>query len=186
MTDETKGSVTPAMEVFREAAAEIRRLTALVATEKERADRAERESGRLVADLMGCRDGALVRDMRAQLNDWGDLLIAVTCAPLADEFGKTMHVPALWPNNWHQACASVAFIVKRILERAQAAEAALLSERELVKELREALTGMLDHYVSLVNSGDAGNWDAEIEPQVITARTALARSSSTSGTAKHE
>lgn len=40
--------------------------------------------------------------------------------------------------------------------------------------LREALTALLNHYTSLVNSGDAGNWDPESEPVVIDARTALA------------
>lgn len=42
-----------------------------------------------------------------------------------------------------------------------------------VQRLRDALTALLDHYVSLVASGDAGKWDAEQEPQVIAARRAL-------------
>ena len=37
----------------------------------------------------------------------------------------------------------------------------------------EALRGILNHYVRLVESGDAGNWDAEKEPEVIAAREAL-------------
>ena len=37
----------------------------------------------------------------------------------------------------------------------------------------KALTGMLERYVSLVNSGDAGHWDCETEPEVIAARAAL-------------
>jgi len=39
--------------------------------------------------------------------------------------------------------------------------------------VRGALEGLLKHYVALVESGDAGNWDAETEPQVIAARRAL-------------
>lgn len=39
--------------------------------------------------------------------------------------------------------------------------------------LVKALEGLLDHYVQLVNSGDAGNWDPEKEPVVIAARHAL-------------
>jgi len=39
--------------------------------------------------------------------------------------------------------------------------------------LVEALQGMLDRYTGLVNSGDAGNWNPEDEPDVIKARAAL-------------
>lgn len=39
----------------------------------------------------------------------------------------------------------------------------------LIKALRE----LLDHYVGLVNSGDAGNWDPEKEGEVAQARAAL-------------
>lgn len=41
-------------------------------------------------------------------------------------------------------------------------------------ELLAALEGMLDRYVSLANSGDAGNWDCEEEDEVIAARQAIA------------
>jgi hypothetical protein len=40
--------------------------------------------------------------------------------------------------------------------------------------LRRALVGLLDRYVGLVESGDAGFWDAEKEQCVINARDALA------------
>lgn len=40
--------------------------------------------------------------------------------------------------------------------------------------LRDALTALLDRYVSLVNCGDCGNWNPETEDQVIAARAALA------------
>jgi hypothetical protein len=42
-------------------------------------------------------------------------------------------------------------------------------------ELLEALKDLLDHYTSLVNSGDAGNWDAETEGEVIATRAAIAK-----------
>jgi len=38
----------------------------------------------------------------------------------------------------------------------------------------EALKNLLDQYVSLVNSGDAGSWDPETEAVVVAARKALA------------
>ena len=41
------------------------------------------------------------------------------------------------------------------------------------KALRLALDALLQRYVALVNSGDAGNWDCEAEPVVIAARAAL-------------
>ena len=41
-------------------------------------------------------------------------------------------------------------------------------------QLKDALIDMLDHYVGLVNSGDAGNWNPETETKVIAARAAIA------------
>lgn len=40
-------------------------------------------------------------------------------------------------------------------------------------DLLEALQMFLSEYVSLVNSGDAGFWDAETEPKVKAARAAI-------------
>lgn len=40
-------------------------------------------------------------------------------------------------------------------------------------ELYKALEAMLHRYVRLVESGDAGNWNAEEDPEVIAARAAL-------------
>ena len=45
---------------------------------------------------------------------------------------------------------------------------------DLVQKLVGALEGMLNRYVELVESGDAGKWDAEAEPDVIAARAILA------------
>lgn len=42
-------------------------------------------------------------------------------------------------------------------------------------ELLEALETFVSEYVALVESGDAGNWDAETEPKVIAARAAIAK-----------
>ena len=44
---------------------------------------------------------------------------------------------------------------------------------DLVQKLVGALECMLNRYVELVESGDAGKWDAEAEPDVIAARAAL-------------
>lgn len=41
------------------------------------------------------------------------------------------------------------------------------------ERLSKALMALLKHYTVLVNSGDAGNWDAEKEDVVIMARKAL-------------
>lgn len=40
-------------------------------------------------------------------------------------------------------------------------------------QLFEALKMMTAHYCNLVNSGDAGNWDPDAEPEVQIARTAI-------------
>ena len=42
-------------------------------------------------------------------------------------------------------------------------------------DLEEALQAMLDRYLRLVNSGDAGDWDPEDEYCVIAARAALSK-----------
>lgn len=44
-----------------------------------------------------------------------------------------------------------------------------------VPDMYEALRGLLDRYVGLVNSGDAGFWDPEKERPVSMARAALAK-----------
>lgn len=42
-------------------------------------------------------------------------------------------------------------------------------------DLLAAIKALLAHYVQLVESGDAGNWNAEHEPKVIAARDAIAK-----------
>lgn len=44
---------------------------------------------------------------------------------------------------------------------------------EEVKKLRRILRNLLEHYVGLVKSGDAGKWDPESEPSVRAARAVL-------------
>jgi len=58
-------------------------------------------------------------------------------------------------------------------KRALVAEAERTVAEVKLKAAWSALSGMLSHYVNLVNSGDAGFWDAEAEPHVIAARRAL-------------
>jgi len=43
------------------------------------------------------------------------------------------------------------------------------------KEVHRALEDLLEHYLSLANSGDAGFWNPEEEEQVINARKALVK-----------
>lgn len=42
-------------------------------------------------------------------------------------------------------------------------------------ELLDALVAIMDKYVGLVESGDAGNWDAEKENEVIASRAAISK-----------
>lgn len=63
----------------------------------------------------------------------------------------------------------------RNLYHMQEASAAIAKDNS---RLREALSTFLIEYVALVDSGDAGFWDAEKEPKVIAARAALAKDKS--------
>jgi hypothetical protein len=47
----------------------------------------------------------------------------------------------------------------------------VLAERDA---LLHALQGLTEHYTALVACGDCGNWDAEVESEVIAARAAIA------------
>lgn len=51
-----------------------------------------------------------------------------------------------------------------------------LSEAALSRRLADAARALLNRHVSLVNSGDAGNWDPEEEKEVIALRSVLAES----------
>lgn len=51
--------------------------------------------------------------------------------------------------------------------------AAIAYQDSQPSELKAAAQALLDHYVSLVRSGDAGNWDPETEEPVIRLRKAL-------------
>lgn len=43
------------------------------------------------------------------------------------------------------------------------------------EEMLEALRGLLNHYVQLVNCGDCGYWNPEVEDEVVAARAAIVR-----------
>ncbi len=60
------------------------------------------------------------------------------------------------------------------IERQYAISQATVSAlRDRVAVLEEALTGLLNHYTGMVNSGDCGFWDPENESVVKSARAAL-------------
>ncbi len=62
----------------------------------------------------------------------------------------------------------------RTLELSRNAERAEKREwQRRAEAATKALSAILDRYTGLVNSGDAGNWDSETEPEVIAARAAL-------------
>jgi hypothetical protein len=205
MTDETKG--TPLTERLRkvsrhdavewvdicwEAAAELNRLTALVATEKERADKAERDAERLRQHALKYVDPLLGSEqMVKDAEDWIDNRLA--------RHGEGHHALAgIYPCDM----GMLANALKSFRLRLYKSEAALLSERELVKELRRALdeaakavpTNWLDPL--LIGPDAVLPKDGAYNPRHIEAllrgvrdricALALARSSSTSGTAKDD
>jgi hypothetical protein len=55
----------------------------------------------------------------------------------------------------------------------EAQRSTIKASREREQRLRGALTGMVDMYAELINSGDAGFWNPEEVPEVIAARAAL-------------
>lgn len=74
--------------------------------------------------------------------------------------------------------------ISQLKARAEDAEAANLQLEEHRCQLAEqraellaALQTFVAEYVALVESGDAGHWDAETEPKVIAARAAIAKAS---------
>ncbi len=46
-------------------------------------------------------------------------------------------------------------------------------------DLANSLLALLTRYTELVNCGDCGHWNPELEPEVITARAALAKAQGT-------
>jgi hypothetical protein len=56
---------------------------------------------------------------------------------------------------------------------AETAKAAFDESADALERMKAALEGMLRLYTGLVNSGGAGFWDPEEEPEVIAARRAL-------------
>jgi hypothetical protein len=68
--------------------------------------------------------------------------------------------------NWKDAERRAADLVAAVRRSEQAALAR-------VAKLEGALRVMLERFVGLVASGDAGSWDPESEPEVVAARAAL-------------
>lgn len=64
--------------------------------------------------------------------------------------------------------------IKRIIRYGPDLEKIGQLERDRA-DLLACLRAMLDCYISLVNSGDCGNWDVESEEEVKRARALLAR-----------
>jgi hypothetical protein len=85
------------------------------------------------------------------------------------------HTPGPWFLLTKNHCcveASSGNVAVTNLARMSLADAQLIAA---APELLEALRTTLGIWVSLVNSGDAGNWDPEQEPHVIAARAAIAK-----------
>ncbi len=77
-----------------------------------------------------------------------------------------------------QASASLLVELERLAQLAGKMEAENLRLRGQVSaaiELGSVCTAHLESYIKLVNSGDCGNWDPELEPQVIALRAALSK-----------
>ncbi len=93
--------------------------------------------------------------------------------PLYASFANDGNPASIQIINDHALLIDEAFSSLRA-ELAQAKERVRgIEERD--RSLREAASLVMHRYLSLVNSGDAGNWDPEKEPEVIALRTALAR-----------
>lgn len=54
------------------------------------------------------------------------------------------------------------------------ASAAIAAQQAAPAAMAKALSDLLEMYVAMVNSGDAGNWNPELEPEVKAARAAFA------------
>ena len=67
------------------------------------------------------------------------------------------------------------FDIENLL-KVMADESILLAQlRSLNNELVEVLKALLEDHVRLVNSGDCGFWDVELEPEVIAARAVISK-----------
>ena len=94
--------------------------------------------------------------------------------------------PAICDGDWlgvidaHQGDSSYVAKLKRLaVEKFREWARPILMRSEADKEERErmraALDGLLERYVSLVNSGDGGSWNPETEAEVIAARAAIGK-----------
>lgn len=96
------------------------------------------------------------------LEDLAQMAAAVAEEPVTATNMKTL---------LQQLGLETAFVSEREKKALEAAK--LERERNAGPRLRKALDGMVSMYVRLVDSGDAGNWDAETVDEVIEARAAI-------------
>ncbi|VTU32165.1 hypothetical protein H4CHR_02956 [Variovorax sp. PBS-H4] len=98
---------------------------------------------------------------------WTVINNLLVVAQIPCEGGETLAVVATGSTSsggWRYACSP-----------ASLENAANLALMAAAPELSAALSALLDRYVALANSGDAGNWDPETEGAVKDARAALAK-----------
>lgn len=75
-----------------------------------------------------------------ELKDWGELFSAAMCAGIPDRTNLPLLIKEIWPNEWHQECAAVAFLIKEVYERAERAEAELRIQSDANIVLMEKLS----------------------------------------------
>ena len=75
-----------------------------------------------------------------------------------NEGKESICISDAWPNGNIRTEANAAFIVKSVNNH---------------EKLLDALMGLTEMYVEMVDSGDCGNWDPETDNEVIAAREAI-------------
>jgi hypothetical protein len=91
-----------------------------------------------------------------------DPLLAITFGDLTSKLAKA--------KDWDSLSQ---FQIKNLQSIVSEQEEDIASVLAKLDKCRKALEDLLYRYVTLVESGDAGNWNPEIETQVIAAREAL-------------
>lgn len=84
----------------------------------------------------------------ALLKDWNALMLASTMDGIPEAFRSMASVPKLWPNEWHQDCAAVAFMIKTLREQKERAEAE-------VARLNQWADSFTDAHLKERQTGDA-------------------------------
>jgi len=89
-----------------------------------------------------------------ELKDWGELFSAAMCAGIPDRTNLPLLIKEIWPNEWHQDCAAVSFLIKEVYGRAERAEAERDAAVKDAERYRELKTFALPRYAIRVESGD--------------------------------